>query len=418
MGAVEFRLPDIGEGLAEVEVVRWLVGVGDAVEENQPIADVESDKAVVTMPSPASGRVSRLCVGEGERVKVGSLLMVVDVADGAAAAAAAPPAATAPTSVPTGAKGIPPVPARSPKAPQDQSAASVLASPAVRRFAAKLHVPLEAVAASGPRGRVTAEDVETYARGRQDAPGRTEMPSSPATAVEVEAVPFRGVRRRIAEALVHSARTIPHVSGFHEFDATALVRLHRVLRPRAEQAGVHLTFLPFVIKAAVQALRAHRSMNASLDEDAQVILLKKFYNIGIAAATDEGLVVPVIRHADRLDLIGLAREAERLARLARERRLVPGDQQNGTFTITNVGNQRGWLNTSIIRHPEVAILGVGRIEERPVVRNGQIVAAPVMPLALTFDHRVVDGDTGLGFMLTLREYLEQPERLLLGESAW
>ena len=129
-------------------------------------------------------------------------------------------------------------------------------------------------------------------------------------------------------------------------------------------------------------------------------------------------MVPVIRHADRLDLIGLAREAERLARLARERRLVPGDQQNGTFTITNVGNQRGWLNTSIIRHPEVAILGVGRIEERPVVRNGQIVAAPVMPLALTFDHRVVDGDTGLGFMLTLREYLEQPERLLLGESAW
>ena len=182
--------------------------------------------------------------------------------------------------------------------------------------------------------------------------------------------------------------------------------------------GIRLTFLPFIVKATVAALRAQPYLNATLDEAQGAILLKKVFHIGLATSAPDGLVVPVIHHADRLGILEIAREIERLSSGARSRTLAPEDLQQGTFTISNVGAQRGWLNTSLIRHPEVAILGVGRIEERAVVRDGQVVARPIMPLALTFDHRVVDGEQGLGFMLALRELLEQPERLLDGEPAW
>jgi pyruvate dehydrogenase E2 component (dihydrolipoamide acetyltransferase) len=403
MPAVEFHLPDIGEGLAEVELVRWLVGVGDRVEENQPIADVESDKAIVTMPSPASGVVSKLCVTEGDRVKVGSLLMVVDghsSAQGAASETAEPPpaeAAPVPTAVAAAA-----------------SAAEVVsASPAVRRLAAAHGVNLADVQGTGPKGRITEQDVE-----RARAPKASGAPTAPDVCGDVESIPFRGIRRRIAEAMETAYRTIPHVSGFHEFDAAALVALHAERKPRAEREGIRLTFLPFIVKATVAALRAQPYLNASLDEAQGAILLKKALHIGLATSAPDGLVVPVIHHADRLGIREIAREIDRLSIGARNRTLTPEDLQRGTFTITNVGAQRGWLNTSLIRHPEVAILGVGRIEERAVVRDGQVVARPIMPLALTFDHRVVDGAQGLGFMLTLRELLEQPERLLDGEPAW
>ena len=403
MPVVEFHLPDIGEGLAEVELVRWLVGVGDRVEENQPIADVESDKAIVTMPSPASGVVSKLCATEGDRVKVGSLLMVVDGHSSAQSAAETIGASPAAEAVPSAAA-----------APAAASVAEVIsASPAVRRLAATHGVNLAEVQGTGPKGRITEQDVE---RVRDQHASRS--PAAPDVRGEVEAIPFRGIRRRIAEAMETAYRTIPHVSGFHEFDAAALVALHAERKPRAEREGIHLTYLPFIVKAAVAALRAQPYLNASLDEAQGVILLKKALNIGLATSAPDGLVVPVIHHADRLGIRDIARAIDRLASGARGRTLAPEDLQQGTFTITNVGAQRGWLNTSLIRHPEVAILGVGRIEERAVVRNGQVVARPIMPLVLTFDHRVVDGEQGLGFMLTLRELLEQPERLLDGEPAW
>jgi pyruvate/2-oxoglutarate dehydrogenase complex dihydrolipoamide acyltransferase (E2) component len=403
MPVVEFHLPDIGEGLAEVELVRWLVGVGDRVEENQPIADVESDKAIVTMPSPASGVVSKLCATEGDRVKVGSLLMVVDGHSSAQGAAAIGESPANVEAVPSPAT-----------APAAASVAEVVsASPAVRRLAATHGVNLAEVQGTGPKGRITEQDVE---RVRDRHAGRSA--AAPDVRGEVEAVPFRGIRRRIAEAMETAYRTIPHVSGFHEFDAAALVALHAERKPRAEREGIHLTYLPFIVKATVAALRAQPYLNASLDEAQGVILLKKALNIGLATSAPDGLVVPVIHHADRLGIREIARAIERLSSGARSRTLAPDDLQQGTFTITNVGAQRGWLNTSLIRHPEVAILGVGRIEERAVVRNGQVVARPIMPLVLTFDHRVVDGEQGLGFMLTLRELLEQPERLLDGEPAW
>lgn len=405
MAVVEFRLPDIGEGLAEVELIRWYVGVGDRVEENQAIADVESDKAVVSMPAPASGVVTRLCVSEGERIKVGSLMMVVDGHTTAQSAVTDGNDRATPTEAPSS-----PVGAAIGKA----AAGSVAAEPAARRLASERNLDLAHLAGTGPRGRITVSDVE-----RATAAGTTVTTPAPVSGEDaVEEVPFRGIRRRIAEAMELAYRSIPHVSGFHELDADALVKLLAECRPRAERAGVRLTFLPFIVKATIEGLKAQPYLNASLDEAGGRILLKKSYHIGIATSAPDGLVVPVIKHADRLGLLELAREISRLSEAARNRSLAPADLQHGTFTITNVGAQRGWLNTSLIRHPEVAILGVGRIDARAVVRDGQVVARDVMPLALTFDHRVVDGEQGLGFMLTLREHLEQPQTLMHGETAW
>lgn len=413
MPSMEFRLPDIGEGLAEVEVVRWLVAEGESVEENQPVAEVESDKAVVSMPAPASGRISRLCVNEGERIKVGSVLLVVDLPDGGEPATG-PGAEAAPSEEARSTSGLEAAPAVARMEPQ--------ASPAVRRLARQLGVALQTVTGTGPRGRITEQDI------RREAESAAEIPSvepSPMVAREsetapgpIETLPYRGLRRRIGEAMEYSARTIPHVTGFHELDAASLVRLYSTLKAEAEREGIRLTYLPFVVKATVHALQQHPALNASLDEEAQVIQLKKFINVGIATAAPDGLLVPVIRAADRLDIRSIAREIARLSAAAQKGQLTPGDQQHGTFTITNVGAARGWLNTSLIRHPEVAILGIGRIDERPVVREGRLAVGRIMPVALTFDHRVIDGDTALAFMLTLRRYLENPELLLVGQTGW
>jgi len=291
----------------------------------------------------------------------------------------------------------------------------VQASPIARKLARDLGVALEEVVGTGPRGRVTVEDVERYAEEKQaeEAPEEIALPGALVDQVEeVERIPVRGLRRRIAEAMTLSVRTIPHVVGFHEFDADALVKERAYLKSHAEAEGVRLTYISFIIRATVEALKEHPYLNASFDEEERVILLKKACNIGIAIATEGGLVVPVIHGADQLDLFGIAREVERLITAALERRLTPEDMRNGTFTITNVGPSGGWFGTSIIRHPEAAILGVGKIEERAVVRNGQVVARPVLPISLTFDHRALDGAEALAFIQALRHYLEEDPRSL------
>ncbi len=383
MARQEFRVPDVGEGLADVEVIKWLVNVGDTINENDPLAEIETDKAVVAMPAPATGRIIELTIREGERVKVGAVWLVMDIQDGQ-------PAVVEPAAV-------------------------VRASPVVRKTAQELGVPLERVDGSGPGGRITVEDVTRFAerQGGVAAP----RPAAAATgqgvpAADIERVPLRGIRRRMAEAIAASARTVPHVSGFYEFDAAGLVALRERLKPQVETGGARLTFLPFLVKAVVLGLRAHPYLNASLDDNEQVILLKRFYHIGIATATPGGLVVPVLHHADRLSLLEIARKGDGLIQAARAERLSPEAVRGCTFTITNVGQAGGWFGTSLIRPPEVAILGVGRIEDRAVVRAGQVVARPVLPVSLTFDHRVIDGDGALAFIGTLRESLENPERLL------
>jgi pyruvate dehydrogenase E2 component (dihydrolipoamide acetyltransferase) len=417
MARFEFKMPDVGEGLADVEVIAWFVKVGDSVQENQPIADVETDKAIVTMPAPATGRVIELAAKEGDRVKVGAFLLAIETggeeakdrrgeemgmeSEGDYFQPSSPPASQPPTP--------------SPQPP------SVLASPVARKLAQDLGIALEEVTGTGPKGRINVEDVQRHAEMSQaaKAPAAAAPAPAPAKPAESEAgagderIPVRGLRRRIAEALTETARTVPQVVGFHEFDAEALVRERAYLQRHAETVGVRLTYLPFVIKACVEALKQHPYLNACfMDGDDPAILLKRSYNIGIATATDDGLVVPVLHGADQFDLFELARRADELVAAARERRTTPRDMQHGTFTITNVGQMGGWFGTSILRAPEAAILGVGKIEDKAVVRNGQIAARPILPLSLTFDHRVIDGQEALAFIQTLRRYLEEDPRSL------
>ncbi len=413
MARLEFRMPDVGEGLAEAEVLKWLVKVGERVAENDPVAEVETDKAVVTMPAPATGTMAELTVSEGERVKVGSLLFVMDL-DGTA------------TSTTAGApeKEVEAVVSRAGPAPRgtgqagEGASARVLAAPVVRKLAEAKGIDLESVPGSGPRGRITREDVEGFVQKRDEPLSASAAAAPEEPGKQVERIPLRGLRRRIAEAMTLSARTIPHVCGFHEIDAAPLTNLRARFRPRAEAVSVRLTYLPFIVRATVLALEQHPYLNASIDEKELVISLKKRFNVGIAIATEEGLVVPVLHGADRLGILELARRIEALGLAARERRLQPADMRGGTFTITNVGQAGGWFGTSIIRHPEAAILGVGRISKRPVVRDGQIVVGSVLPISLTFDHRILDGDGALAFVQSLRDQLERPEQLLLGEPQW
>ena len=405
MARFEFKMPDVGEGLADVEIVEWFINEGDSVEENQPIADVETDKAIVTMPAPASGTVIELAAQKGERIAVGATFVVMDT--GTADPAPAPPVSTT-KSEPTTATGNGHPPPVSPKKGKQP-----LASPVARKLAKELGLDLAAVSGTGPRGRITTEDVQRHtAKSAAPAPQPAAI-AAPAADTADERIPVRGLRRRIAEAMSHTYRSIPHVAGFHEFDGLALIQERAYLKRYAEAAGINLTFLPFLIKATVEALKQHPYLNASyVDGDDPAILLKKEYNIGIAAATEQGLVVPVIHKADQLDLFETARRANELIESARAQRLTPPEMRHGTFTITNIGPAGGWFGTSIIRAPEAAILGVGKIEEKAVVRAGQIVARPILPISLTFDHRVIDGDEALAFIRTLRQILEDDPRSL------
>lgn len=413
MARFEFKMPDVGEGLADVEVITWFVKIGDRVEENQPIADVETDKAIVTMPAPATGQVIELAAKEGERVKVGAFLLAIETGGGEAKTREGDDAGT------RGREEAKQSVAESSQPPTSQPSnlSTVLASPVARKLAHDLGVKLEEVVGTGPRGRINVEDVQRHADGLQAAKSTPVQPAQPTQPVAVaegdERIPVRGLRRRIAEALAETARTVPHVAGFHEFDADALVKERAYLQRHAEAAGVRLTYLPFVIKACIEALKQHPYLNSSyVDGDEPAIVFKKSYNIGIATATDEGLVVPVLHNADQFDLFELARRAEALVTAARERRATPKDMQNGTFSITNVGQMGGWFGTSILRAPEAAILGIGKIEDKAVVRQGQIVARPILPIALTFDHRVIDGQEALAFIQTLRRTLEEDPRSL------
>ena len=282
-------------------------------------------------------------------------------------------------------------------------------------MARELGLLLEDITGTGPKGRITTDDVQRHA----GQPGQVTQPTPATSPAEtrpteaVERVPVQGLRRRIAEYLTETYRNIPQVAGFHEFDALALVNERDYLLPRAKANGVHLTFLPFIIKACVEALRKHPYLNSSYVDGAEpVILLKKAYNIGIATATPAGLVVPILHGADQLDLFEIARHGEQLINNARERRSTPQEMKDGTFTISNVGPAGGWFGTSLLHGAEAAILGVGKVEEKAVVRDGQIVARPILPISLTFDHRVIDGDEALAFVQTLRHYLEDDPRSL------
>ena len=434
----EFKFPDIGEGLTEGEIVRWLVKEGDEIKEGQPLVEVETDKALAEIPAPRTGVILKILAKEKEVVKVGQVIVVIG--EKGEAMAPAPPKPSvgvvgeleeAPEEAPAAAAKITPqkVPEKVPPRTEVEKPAvkpapakpappgeRALATPAVRALARELGVDINKVQGTGAEGRVLEKDV------RQAA----EAKAKPAEEVKeikkvrkydlygsVERMPLRGVRRAIAKAMVKSKYTAPHVSAMDDADVTELWQIREKEKKVAESKGIKLTILPFIIKAAVAGLIEHPYLNATLDDENEEIVLKKYINIGLATDTPEGLMVPVVKLAKEKSIFELAQELTQLTEKARKRSIDLADLKGGTFTITNYGAVRGIYGTPIINYPEVAILGIGRIQDRPVVRYYKFIVRNILPLSLSFDHRVVDGAEAARFLNTVISRLEDPDLILL-----
>jgi 2-oxoglutarate dehydrogenase complex dihydrolipoamide succinyltransferase (E2) component len=406
----EFKLPDLGEGVAEGEILKWMVRVGDVVKEDQPLVEVMTDKVNVQIPSPRSGKIASIGVKEGEVAKVGQTLVVIDDGEGGAPAGAQKPASpsTPPASQPAPQGTSVRPPQRSGGAPE------TLAAPATRRLARELGVELAGVSGSGPHGRVTDDDVKRAASMGRPAGNTQVAVPAPETrgGPREEVVPLRGMRKTIAERMARSSQTVAQVTHVDEADMTELVLLREAFKGSAQKRGVKLTYLPFVIKAVVPALKEFPYVNSSLDEQAGAITLKKYYNIGIATDTEQGLVVPVVRDADRKDIFEIAGEVERLASKAKAGQLALEDVRGSTFTITNVGAIGGLFATPIVNLPEVAILGLHKIAKRPVVREGKVEIRDTTYLSLSFDHRVFDGAYAARFTSRVIDTLQDTKKLL------
>jgi pyruvate dehydrogenase E2 component (dihydrolipoamide acetyltransferase) len=453
---LEFRLPDVGEGIANAEIIAWQVAVGDHVTEHQDLVEIQTDKATVIIPCPATGVITRLSGEEGDTIDVGSVLAVIEVAaaeaaeDGAGAAAAS---AAAPAAATTGSD---PAPAAARRLPRGQLP---LAAPTTRRLARELGIRLEGVEGSGPHGRILREDVERAAGGEAAAPAaggeaaasappaRDGAPPARAAAAPARAAPparaaaaparaapparaaaaparaalpapgdviaLRGIRRTIAHTLTRAWLEVPRIVDYREVDATALLLARASLRQRALDRGDEalakaLTPTPFVVRAAVLAAREHPYVNASIDLDREEITLHRHYNVGIAAAGPDGLTVPVVHDADQRSLAELALQIVELAKAARDRRLRPDQLAGPTLTVNNFGALGTWMGTPIVRPPEVANIGVGAIRDQVVAVDGAPVVRPTMVLSTAGDHRVLDGDTLAAFVTTLARLLEDP----------
>ncbi|MFO0667031.1 MAG: dihydrolipoamide acetyltransferase family protein [Polyangiaceae bacterium] len=463
MARWEFKLPDIGEGVTEGEIVAWLIKQGDQVKEDQPMVEVMTDKATVTITSPRTGLILETQGKVGQVVAVHETLVVFDVAGGAEEAHAAhtapapskaEPAATAVGDIKESLPGM-----GKPKSAGASAGLSAggggsatpayfnekpLATPATRKLARDLGIELTRVPPTGPQGRVTKVDVESFskapasghaeahgtngtngaAKASAAAPGahgpthadrepvKITAPSGTASAQE-ERVPFAGMRRKISNKMAQSVHTAAHFTFVEECDVHALKALRARLKPLGEAQGVKLTYLPIVVKAVVAALKKHPVLNSALDESTNELVYRKYYNIGIAASTDAGLMVPVVKDCDRKSILEIAKEIDRVATDARAGKSKVEDLSGSTFTITSLGTQGGLFATPIINFPEVGILGLHQIKEKPVVRDGQIVIGEVMLLSLSFDHRIVDGHVGAAFAYDIIGYLQNPDRLLL-----
>jgi pyruvate dehydrogenase E2 component (dihydrolipoyllysine-residue acetyltransferase) len=437
----QFTLPDLGEGLTEAEIVAVLVREGDVIREDAPLLEVETDKAQVEIPSPIGGRVEKIHVTPGQTVKVGAVLVTFSD-NGAPVPTSAPAGPTASTPRPQPTAATPNAPAAPPPAREPvPTGGPVAATPATRRLARELGVDLRAVRGSGPGGRVLHADVRAAAGARPQAAPTGAHPQPAAPAVRdtaptgpakplaaigleppplprfeqwgpVERAPLSHLRRTIAERMTLSATLIPHVTHFDRADITDLdAIITRNLEP-ARARGVTLTLTAFLLKAAALALRAHPQFNASLDPAAGELILKRYYHLGVAVATSRGLIVPVLRDLDGKPVLEIGRELGALAQRVRDGKATLEDLRGGTFTITNIGALGGTAAIPIINYPEVAILGVSRARQEAVVRQGQIVPRLMLPITLTFDHRVADGADGARFATEIVSRLEAPERLI------
>ncbi|HZJ54830.1 MAG TPA: dihydrolipoamide acetyltransferase family protein [Myxococcaceae bacterium] len=406
MATFEFKLPDLGEGVVEGEIVKWLVKPGDAVEEDQGVVELMTDKATVTVPAPRAGKVVSLHGKEGEIAKVHQNLLVLEVSGAAPVTAA--PASPAP------AAASPAAPARA-----VESTAKVLATPVTRRMAREHGIDLAAIAGTGSQGRVLKADVQAALDlGKAEpaqAPQRAKLVPLPSAGAD-QRIPLRGLRRKIAEKMVRSKFTAPHSLFVEEVDVSELVALRKRLNASlaASDDTLKVSFLPFVCKALIPVFRKYPTLNANFDDAAQELVQRGSFNFGIAAATEDGLTVPVVKDVDRLTIRQLAEEIARLAAGARDKTLKLDELSGGTFTITSLGTNGGLFAMPIINYPEVAILGIHRIRKRPVVTDDdQIVVRETMNVSLSFDHRVIDGLVAAEAVGALVQLLEHPESLLL-----
>jgi pyruvate dehydrogenase E2 component (dihydrolipoyllysine-residue acetyltransferase) len=426
----EFKLPDLGEGMQEAEVVEWLIKPGDTLKLDQTMVKVETDKAVVEIPSPVAGRVAEIRVQDGQVAKVGEVLIVFEENATSANGGSLTPSQSFMSGSATIQSASIPTPVPVSQAPATKQ--RVLAAPAVRKLAFELGVELEKVTPSHPNGRVSIEDVRSYA-GQDRASSslalveekEAEQPVSQApstmihkidqsiTLVQDERQPLKGLRKRIAEHMERSWRTIPHATAFDEVDGGALATLREALKPLAEKRGVRLTYIPLLIKLLIPLLKEFPIFNASLDEESREIIYKHSYHIGVATASPEGLLVPVLRNTDHLTLMEIASDLEHLIEGAKKRTLSLPELSGSTFTLNNVGSFGGSTGTPIINYPEVAILVVGRLQDKAVVQQGTIIVRPIMPLALSFDHRLIDGAMAGAFLARFKELVENPQQLML-----
>jgi pyruvate dehydrogenase E2 component (dihydrolipoamide acetyltransferase) len=398
----EFKLPDLGEGVHEGEVVRWLVRAGDRVRRDQPLVEVMTDKVTAEIPSPYAGRVARIEVPEGEVVQVGTVLVAIETDPDGARPGPAPPA-------PAEARAR--VAAPEPADAETAGGERALAVPAVRKLARDLAVDLAQVRGTGPAGRIMPSDVRAFAAHGGEQPASA-APRASGPEPGPERLPLRGVRRQIATHLLQASQQTAPYTFVDEADLTELVALRERLKPLVADRGLRLTYLPFVAAAVVAALRRYPVLNGRVDEPSGDLVLSPACHLGIAVDTPDGLIVPVVRDAGQRGILDLAGEIQRLSEAARAGTLSREESQGSTFTITSLGQRGGLLATPIINTPEVAILGVHRITPRPVVRDGQVVVRQIANLSLTFDHRYVDGGAGADFAAALIGYLQDPALMM------
>lgn len=438
MAIQEVKLPDIGEGVTEGELVKWLVKPGDTVKADQPVVEIMTDKATVEVPTPYAGVVKELKYKEGDIMPIEKTMLTLETGGaGATAAKEAPTPAKAPASNSGAAKSAPApqmqaaAPAARSSTPGSTAPASsggmdvyppaadskVLATPATRRLAREMNVDINQLHGTGLAGRVTREDVsrakggvESSVRGGGAAPRLAYQ--GPAGAME-ERVALRGVRKKIAENLQMAKQIIPHFTLAEEANVTSLVELRAQAKAAAEKVGAKVTFLPFIMKAMIATIREFPMFNASIDDQASEIVYKKYFNIGFAADTPNGLLVPVIKNADMKTVLELSKEIQELAGKAREGKLSLEEMRGATITITNIGSVGGTYATPIINHPEVAILGMYKIVDRPVWQNGQWIPAKMMNFTITCDHRLIDGAVAANFMKAFVARIESPSSLML-----
>lgn len=435
--AFQFRLPDIGEGIHEGEIVKWFIKPGDKVQEDDVLCEVQNDKSVVEIPSPVEGTVEEVLVEEGTVAVVGDILVTFDAPGyedlkfkgdhGDEAEANNNTQAEAPAAV-----AAPAAPAAQTSAPVQAEVAvdpnrRIIAMPSVRKYAREQGVNIALVAGSGDNGRIMKEDINAFLNGGQAPVAETAQADAAqekeTTVQQTVAIPegqypetrekLSAMRKAIAKAMVNSKHTAPHVTLMDEVDVTKLVAHRKKFKEVAAAKGIKLTFLPYVVKALTSALREFPMLNTSFDDETGEIIHKHYYNIGIAADTDRGLLVPVVKDADRKSPFAISQEINELAVKARDGKLAPAEMKGASCTISNIGSAGGQWFTPVINHPEVAILGIGRIAEKAIVQNGEIIVAPVLSLSLSFDHRMIDGATGQNALNHIKKLLNDPELLLM-----